>query len=167
MASGMDNKLLKSNAINIFLALGLSASLILSLLLSVSCSKTNSANEKISSQLLAQVDLREEQLADPTSERLEKMKSMGMRLDNLEIHRTFIHLNQELITSQIDELEAMGITLYLDSWIPPVGKHPTGYMLADVPIDKLEALAEKSYIVRLETAEKQLEPLDSIQPQSD
>jgi len=122
-------------------------------------------DEKVSSQLLTQVNLRKEQIADPTSDRLKLMKNMGMRVDNLEIQRIFIHLSQELNTSQIEELESMGIVLYLDSWIPPVGAHPTGFILADMPIDRLEELAGKDYIVRLETAEQMLEPTNGSQPQ--
>ena len=93
------------------------------------------------------------------------MKNMGMRIDNLEIQRIFIHLNEELSQSQIEELKAMGVTLYLDSWIPPVGAHPTGFILADMPIDKLEELARKDYVVRLDTAEQMLQPQGSSQPQ--
>ena len=91
---------------------------------------------------------------------------MGMMVDNLEIQRIFIHLGDQLNSSQIAELEAMGIILYLDSWIPPLGIHPTGFMIADMPIDKLAALVEKNYIVRLETAEQRLEPTGGSQPQS-
>ena len=134
-------------------------------LVPMSCSKTDTTNEKVSSQLLAQVNLRKEQMADPTSDRLEIMKNMGMRIDNLEVQRIFIHLNEELNNSQIEELRAMGLTLYLDSWIPPVAGHPTGFILADMPIDKLEALAEKDYVRRLDTAERELEPQASSQPQ--
>ena len=61
----------------------------------------------------------------------------------------------------------MGITPYPDSWIPPVGAHPTGFIMADMPINKLEALAEKDYVVRLDTAERVLEPQDGNQPQSE
>jgi len=122
-------------------------------------------DEKVSSQLLAQVNLRKEQVAEPTLDRLELMKNMGMRVDNLEIQRIFIHLSQELNTSQVEELEAMGITLYLDSWIPPVGAHPTGFILADMPVDKLGELAEKDYVVKLDTAEQMLEPTNGSQPQ--
>lgn len=135
------------------------------LLLPMSCSNTERINEKVSSELLAQVNLRKEQMADPTSDRLEIMKNMGLRVDNLEIQGIFIHLNEELIPSQIEELEAMGITLYLDSWIPPIGEHPTGFILADMPVDKLEALEEKNYVVRLDTAERLLEPNSGSQPQ--
>ncbi len=123
--------------------------------------------EKVSSQLLAQVNLRKEQIAEPTTDRLEIMKNMGMRIDNLEIQRIFIHLNEELNPPQIEELEGMGLTLYLDSWIPSVGAHPTGFLIADMPIDKLEELARKDYVVRLDTAEQMLQPQGSSQPQSE
>lgn len=89
-----------------------------------------------------------------------------MRVDNLEIQRIFIHLSQEPSQSQIEEFEAMVITLYLDSWIPPVGAHPTGFIIADMPIDKLEELASKDYVIRLDTAERQLEPEQGAQPES-
>ena len=141
--------------------------LILSTLLLTSCAASENAklNEKVSSQLLAHVNLRKEQIANPTSDRLETMRNMGMLIDDLEIQRIFIHLTQELNPSQIKEIETIGITLYLDSWIPPVGDHPTGFILADIPISRLEDLTEKGYVIRLETAERQLQPQNGAQPQ--
>ncbi|MFC2036289.1 hypothetical protein ACFLUJ_09285 [Chloroflexota bacterium] len=142
--------------------------LIFSALLLTSCigGGNDTMNEKISSQLFTQLDLRREQIDDPTPDRLEIMQNMGMSVDNLEIHRIFIHVTQKLSPSQIEEIETIGITLYLDSWIPPVGDHPTGYLIADMPVDSLEKLTGKDYIVRLETAEHQLQPQNGAQPQS-
>jgi len=156
-----------------FIGLFISIGFVFAGLLPVSCSNgeainnnaSNQINEKVSSQLLTQVNLRKEQIANPTPDRLELMKNMGMRVDNLEIQLIFIHLGQELNTSQIEELEAMGITLYLDSWIPPVGAHPTGFLTADMPVDKLEALTTKDYVIKLDTAEQVLEPQGGSQPQ--
>ena len=113
---------------------------------------------KASALLLLQIDLREKQLVAPTAERLEQMQAMGMRTENLGMQRVFIHLAQEPTAEQIDELEAMGITPYPDSWIPATGGHPTGFMVADMPIDKLDELLDKDYVVRLDTAEQLLEP---------
>ncbi len=113
---------------------------------------------KASALLLLQIDLREKQLAAPTPERLEQMKTMGMRTENLGMQRIFIHLAQEPTASQIDELEAIGITPYPDSWIPSAGGHSTGFIVADMPVDKLDELAGKDYVVRLDTAEQVLEP---------
>jgi len=113
---------------------------------------------KASALLLLQVDLKEKQLAAPTPERLEQMKAVGMKTDNLDMQRIFIHLVQKPTVQQIEELEAMGITPYPDSWIPSTGGHPTGFIVADMPIDKLDELAAKDYVVRLDTAEQILEP---------
>ena len=148
-----------------FLILVTSIIPILLAMLLTSCAQADIINDKVSSQLLTQVNLRKEQIAAPTSDRLELMKKMGMSVDNLEIQRIFIHLAEELNFSQTTELGAMGITLYLDSWIPPVGAHPTGFITADMPVDKLGEVAEKDYVVRLETAERQLEPHNGSQPQ--
>ncbi|MFC1964939.1 hypothetical protein ACFLWG_02920 [Chloroflexota bacterium] len=155
-----------------FLRLLITVSLVFPVLLTLSCFTTDvaedavndTANEKVSSQLLTQINMREEQIAYPTSDRLETMKDLGMRIDNLGVQRIFIHLNQELSTSQIQELEAIGITLYPDSWIPPVGAHSTGFLIADMPIDILDELAVKEFIVRLDTPERQLEPQAGSQP---
>ena len=150
-----------------FLTLVIAISFVFSALLPVSCSNTETIKHKVSGQLLAQVELRKEQIAGPTADRLQLMNNMGMKVDNLEIQRIFIHLVQELNVSQIEELESISIVVYRDSWIPPVGAHPTGFVLADMPIDKLGTLTQKDYVVRLDTAEQMLEPQPSNQPQSE
>ena len=86
------------------------------------------------------------------------LQALGIGPESLDSQRIFIHFTREPTQSQIEELEAMGITVYPDSWIPPVGAHPTGFLLAEMPVDKLETLAAKDYIVKLDTAERMLEP---------
>ena len=131
-----------------------------------SCSgKETISNEKTSSLLLTQINLKKEQIDKPTAERLNIMREMGMMADNLENQRIFIHLERELDDSQVKDLQNMGLTLYLDSWIPPVGAHPTGYIIADMPIGVLAELAEVEYIVKLDTAERVLEPQGGSGPQ--
>ena len=114
---------------------------------------------KATSLLLLQIQLRRQQLADPSPERLEQMQAMGMRTEDLEMQRVFIHLAQELTAEQLGELEAVGITPYPDSWIPSAEGPSAGFMVADMPIDKLDELTGKVYITQLDTAEQQSEPL--------
>ncbi len=135
--------------------------------LPVSCSDTEvMTNEKISSLLLTQINLKKEQIDNPTTERLNILMEMGMMVDNLGNQRIFIHFEHELNDAQVKELQTMGLTLYLDSWIPPVGAHPTGYIIADMPIEVLEELVEIEYIVKLDTAERQLQPQAGSQPKA-
>ncbi|MFC2005263.1 S8 family serine peptidase, partial [Chloroflexota bacterium] len=86
----------------------------------------------------------------------------GMILEDLSNQQIFIHFTEEPTQSQIAELEADNVTLHLDSWIPPLANHPTGFIIADMPVDKLETLAEKGYVVRLETGERLLEPQNDL-----
>jgi len=98
------------------------------------------------------------QQAPPTADELSMMEARGMSTANLDMQRIFIHLAEEPTAQQIDELKAMGITPYPDSWIPPVGEYPTGFIAADMPVDKLGELAGESYVAQLDTAEQVLEP---------
>jgi len=118
---------------------------------------------KVSALLSLQVDAKMRcQQTLPTADELSMMETMGMRTENLGMQRIFIHLAQEPTAQQIGELEAMGIIPYPDSWIPPVGEHPTGFIVADMPIDKLDELAGKNYVVQLDTAEQMLEPQNDL-----
>jgi hypothetical protein len=114
---------------------------------------------KATSLLLIQINLRRQQLADPTPERLEQMQARGMNTKDLEIQRIFAHFAQEPTVEQLDELESMGITPYPDSWIPSAGGPSAGFLVADMSIDKLDELMNKDYITQLDTAEQALEPL--------
>ena len=128
-------------------------------LVSLSCAAVRAGYaDKASPTLLVQIELRRKQMSAPTQERQQQMTAMGMRTDNPGVQRVFIYLYQPLTPAQADELRALSITLYPDSWIPPTGNHPAGFMLADMPVDKLEALAAKDFVIRLDTAETRLEP---------
>jgi hypothetical protein len=116
------------------------------------------AQSKVSSLLIQQISLRQAQIASPTSDRLAQMHAQGMHTENLDIQRVYIYVKQQLTPSKTSELQALGITVYPDSWIPPVGNNPNGFYLADLPLDKLESLAAKDYVVRLDTAEQMSQP---------
>jgi len=83
---------------------------------------------------------------------------MGMRMESLDTQRIFIHFAEKPAVQQIDELKTIGITPYPDSWIPPASGHPNGFIVADMPVDRLSELAGKEYVVWIDTAEQELEP---------
>jgi hypothetical protein len=116
-------------------------------------------DRKASGLLFKQIRLREKQIADPRADRLEQMKASGMSVENLSIQRIFIYFTQKPTAVQVKELQDLGIILYMDSWIPPVGTHPAGFIVADMSVDKLDDLASKDYVVRIDTAEQLREPL--------
>jgi len=118
---------------------------------------------KVSSLLSLQVDakLRCQQFP-PTAGELSMMQAGGMNTEDLEMQRVFIHLAQEPMAKYLDDLKAIGIIPYPDSWIPPVGKFPTGFIVADMPVNKFGTLVGRDYIVQLDTAEQLLEPQNDL-----
>ena len=139
--------------------------IVLSVTLVASCNGTEAeengisiqVTEKASSNLIAQITLRNEQIEDPKPERLELMKNMGMQVVDLGMQKVFIHLEERPDTSRVSELEALGLTVHPDTWIPPVGVHTTGFLIADMPVGSLDALAAKDYVIKLDTAEQKVE----------
>jgi hypothetical protein len=115
-------------------------------------------NQKISSQLSLQIRLRENQIESPGVDRLSQMQMMGMNTTDLNIQRIFIYLKEQLSSSQMDELQSLGVVVYPDSWIPPVGNNPNGFVLAALPVDKFNDLVAKEYVIRVDTAENSLSP---------
>lgn len=117
---------------------------------------------KISSLLSIQVKAKRRALevvplAEGQIDTLKAMQARGAMVTPLNQQRIFIHTSEELNQAQVKELEDMGLTLYPESWIPPVGSHPTGFIVADMPVDKLDELAARDYVATLDTAERYLE----------
>jgi subtilisin family serine protease len=86
-----------------------------------------------------------------------EVQSLG-EISNLDTEKIFLYFGKYPTASQKKDLKSSGITLYPDSWIPPVGGFLSGYMLADMPIDNVYDLASKNYIQKIDTAEQMSEP---------
>ncbi|MBN1189100.1 MAG: S8 family serine peptidase [Dehalococcoidales bacterium] len=70
--------------------------------------------------------------------------------------KVFLHFKEPPTSTQIEELNSMGVTVYPDSWVPPVNSFKTGFVLADAPVDSIYILAARSYIMKLDTAERKM-----------
>jgi subtilisin family serine protease len=161
------NKIAKTLSLLLILAL-----LILSLPQTPAVAQNPQPGSKISSLLALQVEtkrrLSQGELPEAMVNILElshngrQLKTLPPQTQELSTQRVFLYLSQLPSQLQIGQLEAMGITLYRDSWIPPVGNHPTGFLVADMPIDKLQGLAAKDYVLSLDSAERTLQPQNDL-----
>ena len=86
------------------------------------------------------------------------MRRMGIITDEIDKQLVYIHLKRKLSPSRIASLKEIGVIVYEDSWVPPLENHPTGYVTASIPIDRLYDVARKPFVTRLETAERVLLP---------
>jgi hypothetical protein len=127
-----------------------------------SCTDNPETQAKAGTLLLLQVGLKKEQLVSPNPERLSQMQAQGMDISNLKMQKVYIYLSEPLTPLQISELQQMGVQAFLNSWIPPAGNNADGFYLADIPVDKLDDLANLDYVIRLDTAEKIFSPQSDI-----
>ncbi len=72
---------------------------------------------------------------------------------DLQNQKLFLYFEQQPTSSQIVELEALGVTVYPESWVPPLENHPAGYVFANMPVDKLNNVASIDSVVSLSSAE--------------
>ncbi|MBI2934428.1 MAG: hypothetical protein HYY29_02535 [Chloroflexi bacterium] len=119
----------------------------------------DTAMRKVTPSLLTQVEMRQQEMKQPSPQRREQMQAMGMDVTNIPLQRIFIHMVSLPADAQVQDMRTMGVVLYLDSWIPPAGGSPTGFLLAAMPVNVLRDLASRDYVVKLETAEKLSQPL--------
>ena len=114
--------------------------------------------KKIGGLLRLQIQLRKSYREQPTSERIKAMQRMGIKTAEIDKQLVYIHLKRKLSPSRVASLKEIGVIVHEDSWVPPLKNHPTGYVAASMPIDRLYDIARKPFIIRLETAEKVLLP---------
>ncbi len=110
--------------------------------------------------LRIQVALKRAQMSHPDPTRLRQMEALGLRTDDLSRQLVFVHFGRRPDGRQARDMESMGIALYQDTWIPPVGDHTDGLMTARVPVDRVYDLARKPYVTLLNTAEEAYQPMN-------
>jgi len=109
---------------------------------------------KLSALLRYQLALKQEYLLWPTDAVAQALAATTGSGWNPNRQRLFVYLDAEPDSLLLQELQAMGLTPHPETWIPPVGVHATGVMLADAPTEQVSALAAVESIARLETAEQ-------------
>jgi subtilisin family serine protease len=89
------------------------------------------------------------------------MQSLG-EMTSLDNEKVFIYFAKPPTANQAKELGGLGVKIYPDSWIPPVGDFPTGFVLADIPIENIDSLATRNYVHRIDSAEQLSEPQNDL-----
>ncbi|MCF7809692.1 S8 family peptidase [bacterium] len=90
------------------------------------------------------------------------LKANNLPVETDPVLRVFFHFKAFPSAKQITDLEDRGVVLYTYSWIPPVGAHPTGFMLALAKSSIIRTLVKDGSVERITAAYRQLEPLNDI-----
>ncbi len=72
-----------------------------------------------------------------------------------------LYFSQYPTNEEISNLKDIGIICHVDTWIPPLQKHPYGFFIAELPIGQLNKVVAFDFIKKINTAEEQAYPLNN------
>ena len=75
------------------------------------------------------------------------------KLDNILLT---IYFDEKPAPSEFNRIENIGVELFPESWIPAMQNHPYGFMIAKVPVDKVNILLAENSVVKIGSAETML-----------
>ena len=64
--------------------------------------------------------------------------------------------------TEISELEALGISCFVNTWTPPLENHPYGFILAKIPPSQLNNALSKSFIKKLDSSTHEAYPHNNL-----
>ncbi len=90
----------------------------------------------------------------PAGQEINEESGTDMNTTGSSERRVYLYFSETPSSGQLEDLEEMGVTVFSHSWVPPAGAHPAGFLLADIPADKLKQVEALEFIVRVELAEE-------------
>ncbi len=74
---------------------------------------------------------------------------------------TILYFASYPTAKQFAELEVQGVSLFKDTWTPPLERHPFGFFIAEVPIASIPAVLRLNYLEKMDEAESLSFPLNN------
>jgi subtilisin family serine protease len=73
---------------------------------------------------------------------------------NVFVNSVIIYFDSYPSTEQIQELENLGVSLYFNTWTPPLENHPFGFMVASIPMNNIQKIIELSSVKKIDSGER-------------
>jgi len=87
-----------------------------------------------------------------------KQLNPGIEDEKLDHILLTIYFDEKPAPSELNRVENIGVELFPESWIPAMQNHPYGFMIAKVPIEKVNTLLSENSVIKIGSAETLLEP---------
>lgn len=102
------------------------------------------------------VRVQAERKASPDAARF---ADFGDRVEAPDRLLVFLHLAASPTPALLASLRALGVEFGEDvAYVPPVGRHPRGYLIADAPVAALDAIARLPEIALVRSGERRIDP---------
>jgi len=80
--------------------------------------------------------------------------TQAMQKDITDEIMIYLYFDHKLSDEEVQEIEQFGITIYKDSWIPPMGNHPLGFYLAKSKVENICVFDNIDLIKRVASGER-------------
>jgi len=87
-----------------------------------------------------------------------RLRYFGLREEHDQKLKVFLFFPELPNESQIRSLQVSGVTAYPYTWVPPVGAHKTGFMLALAPANGIRNILALGLVSRVTAAYRRLQP---------
>ena len=95
--------------------------------------------------------------SDPSVDNFARMKAFGLSQSDDPVMMIFLHFPQYPDGSLLMDLASRDVKLFPHTWLPPVGAHKTGYLLAEARASAIRGLADDRLPNRISAAYRTLE----------
>lgn len=118
------------------------------------------SSSKIAAEVFEHRDLKIRATTGRMSSVERELHSMsGVELDKSSTITCALYVTQRPDAATLSNLGRLGVAVIPDLFVPPVGeRHPHGFFIAEVPIERLENLESIAAVVRVASLEHQLKP---------
>ncbi|MDP8228229.1 MAG: S8/S53 family peptidase [Candidatus Electryoneaceae bacterium] len=129
--------------------------------ISVNPTDASPSSNILDATLTRDLFLIEQMNADPSPNNIKRMKALGLSQSDDPLLRIFLHFPRYPALLQA-ELERRNVKLFPHTWLPLVGAHKTGYLLAEARASVIRGLADDRLPQRISAAYRQLEPHNNL-----
>jgi subtilisin family serine protease len=88
------------------------------------------------------------------------LKQLNPTIQNEKVDYIFltVYFAEKPSEGELAQIENTGVEFFVESWIPPMQNHPYGFIIAKVPVDKVNTLLTESSVIKVGSAETISEP---------
>ena len=112
--------------------------------------------------LSCDINLIERYQNDPSKMNRAKLSDRNLPEGPNPVLKVFIYFKHKPDHALISQLEKRGFELFPESWIPPVGKHPYGFMVANAEASQIKSALRDNLAERIVAAYREVEPYNDL-----
>ena len=100
--------------------------------------------------------------SEPTNENLQRLINFDIPSGMDPVLQVFVHVDEKDLRGNLELLGSLVDKIYPHTYLPPVGAHKTGFLIADVKSTSLRNLIANDFVRRVTSAYRKLKPTNNL-----